>query len=69
MVWHVWDMSDDCLGWHTDFRRTADRVADADGAAVRQAQWSIAGWLGDAVGGGGPSMAGTSMAIAARTDV
>jgi hypothetical protein len=35
-----------------------------------KAQWSIAGTLRDAVSGGGwPSMAGKSMAIAANTDV
>jgi hypothetical protein len=46
MVWQVWNMSDDCLGWHTDSRRTADRVADADGVAVCQAPWSHARSLG-----------------------
>jgi hypothetical protein len=31
MAWQVWNMSDDCLGWYTVCRRTADRAADADG--------------------------------------
>jgi hypothetical protein len=63
-------MSDDCLGMRMDCLRTADRVADADGVALCQAQWSIAGSLGEAVSGGGwPSMAGTSVAIAGKTDV